>query len=81
MGGQEEATLISGRENMGKGMRKKQQPAGRTLSICSGKSGLVSEMTFGLEIYHLKSGHFEFFFKKTKGVKLLIFEKWLLCGA
>lgn len=51
---------------MGKGMRKKQQPAGRTLSICSGKSGLVSEMTFGLEIYHLKSGHFEFFFKKLK---------------
>lgn len=36
--------------------------AERTLSICSEKNGLFSEITFELEIYYLKSGHFEFFF-------------------
>lgn len=51
MGGQE-VTLISAAEKiLSERRREKQQAAGRPLSICSGKSGLFSEMTFELEIH------------------------------
>ena len=51
MGGQE-VTLISAAEKiLSERRRKKQQAAGRPLSICSGKSGLFSEMAFELEIH------------------------------
>jgi hypothetical protein len=43
-------------------MEGKKKTGNNTLSICSEKSGLFSKITFGLEIYHLKSGHFEGFF-------------------